>query len=785
MTDTVRRPEGPVARAGEDIAPPAAPAHGRHPGDALRIALGATVVAVAMLAVQRDRLSTFEGDLFRLVNDLPSQLSPVPVVVIQAAALGAGTVTVLVARRHRRAALDVVVAGTVAWSAAGAVADVVRRPRPTGLLTDVQRFDGLGLGFVSGPAAVAAAIVAAAGPYLPRRWRRLAWTLPWAVGIAQVYEGAHLPLDVVGGVALGWAVGATVHLTLGAPRPVPGVDEAAAVLRRAGIGTSDVRPVPGAHRGSFPFVATVGGRRLFVKLLDPEPRDRDLLYRAARFLAVRDVRDETALLAPSDQAHREAAMLLLVAAQGARVPAVLGIEHDRDRVWLVEDDLGGADLGRLPTGSVTDEVLRGTWDQLARIHEAGVAHRDLVASNVVVDDDGLVWIVDLGQATSGAPVRLLDNDVAELLATTTLLVGPERAVAAAVAVLGRPAVARALPELHALALTAETRRRLRASPDGLRRLRQQVAVGTGIDLALVEPFRIRSGLYPVATLVSAIGAVAGLVIVAGPAEVGAALTSPGPRWLGLAVVALAAAEVSRAGGIVAALDRRLAIGRTVVARLSALSAAVLAGRRAGRDELVGYLERSGVPRADGRLGLRTAHRARLVVGSLASAAALWAHWRQDVELSLPDHLAWLLLLGAAAGAVQVATGRPQWTRPTDDGDRPSPRSVDLAVLAVAATAEMLARVVVTVAATAAMGAGAPIAGVVLTHLVCNGLAGRGPSAGAPGTGEVVMTIGLAAFGAPLAPAVAAALASRALLVWVPVAVGLLVRRGPLRRRLAP
>jgi uncharacterized membrane protein YbhN (UPF0104 family) len=104
---------------------------------------------------------------------------------------------------------------------------------------------------------------------------------------------------------------------------------------------------------------------------------------------------------------------------------------------------------------------------------------------------------------------------------------------------------------------------------------------------------------------------------------------------------------------------------------------------------------------------------------------------------------------------------------------------------VAATAEMLARVVVTVAATAAMGAGAPIAGVVLTHLVCNGLAGRGPSAGAPGTGEVVMTIGLAAFGAPLGPAVAAALASRALLVWVPVAVGLLVRRGPLRRRLAP
>jgi uncharacterized membrane protein YbhN (UPF0104 family) len=48
-----------------------------------------------------------------------------------------------------------------------------------------------------------------------------------------------------------------------------------------------------------------------------------------------------------------------------------------------------------------------------------------------------------------------------------------------------------------------------------------------------------------------------------------------------------------------------------------------------------------------------------------------------------------------------------------------------------------------------------------------------------------MTIGLASFGTPPAPAVAAALASRTLLVWAPVAVGLLIRRGPLRRRLAP
>ena len=37
------------------------------------------------------------------------------------------------------------------------------------------------------------------------------------VALSRVYVGAHLPLDVVGGAALGVAVAAGVHLTLGGP----------------------------------------------------------------------------------------------------------------------------------------------------------------------------------------------------------------------------------------------------------------------------------------------------------------------------------------------------------------------------------------------------------------------------------------------------------------------------------------------------------------------------------------------------------------------------------------
>jgi membrane-associated phospholipid phosphatase len=49
-----------------------------------------------------------------------------------------------------------------------------------------------------------------------------------AVFFTRMYVGAHLPLDMVGGAALGLAVGAAVRLLLGVPVPDAGPAEAAA-----------------------------------------------------------------------------------------------------------------------------------------------------------------------------------------------------------------------------------------------------------------------------------------------------------------------------------------------------------------------------------------------------------------------------------------------------------------------------------------------------------------------------------------------------------------------------
>ena len=75
--------------------------------------------------------------------------------------------------------------------------------------------DAAGLGYLSGHAAVAVALGCTALPHLGPAGRAIALTAVPLVGLTRIYVGAHLPLDVAGGVALGLAVEATAELILG------------------------------------------------------------------------------------------------------------------------------------------------------------------------------------------------------------------------------------------------------------------------------------------------------------------------------------------------------------------------------------------------------------------------------------------------------------------------------------------------------------------------------------------------------------------------------------------
>jgi undecaprenyl-diphosphatase len=179
-------------------------------GARARTLAGLALLGGTLVPIERDRVGRREQRTFRAINRLPDRLYRPAWPVMQLGALGAApaTAAVAVAAGNRPLGIRLCAVGTAAWAVAKVVKRVVRRGRPVSLLTGVRTRgrEASGLGYLSGHAAVATALTAAAFPELGRRGRRVALALATLVGLSRIYVGAHLPLDVAGGAALGLLV---------------------------------------------------------------------------------------------------------------------------------------------------------------------------------------------------------------------------------------------------------------------------------------------------------------------------------------------------------------------------------------------------------------------------------------------------------------------------------------------------------------------------------------------------------------------------------------------------
>jgi uncharacterized membrane protein YbhN (UPF0104 family)/tRNA A-37 threonylcarbamoyl transferase component Bud32 len=460
-------------------------------------------------------------------------------------------------------------------------------------------------GFPEFRMAGAVAVFAVAGPELVRPARVLSFWLVGVAGLGAMVLGTGLPSQVLGAIALGLGVAALVRLAFGSAAGVPSTDRVRTSLASLGVVTDSLRISERQRVGSAEyFGVSADGSPMKVRVLGRDAQDTQRLVRRARLLAYRDP-PRSAPIGRLEQVEHEAVATLFAAQAGVRVPEVIAVGlGPEDDALLVTRQPDIAPLELSTPDEVSDEILEDLCQQVARLHAAGISHGRLNTSNVLVTADGPM-LVDLSAATLGAPESLLDIDIAELLVSCTVLVGPERALSQAVGAGWTDSIARVLPYLQGAALTPHVRDLARTHEVGLKDLRAAAATATGTELPEIAPlYRIR--LKDLALMAALI--LAAYLLIAQLADIGLGtiadeLAEADLLWV---IVALVIAQstfvpsgISVRGGVATPLPLLPCIVLQSALKFITLTVPSSAGRVATN---LRCLQRMGAPRAEAIAG---------------------------------------------------------------------------------------------------------------------------------------------------------------------------------------
>jgi hypothetical protein len=453
----------------------------RSPVDLLRLVTAVVLTALVFAAnwLFGDTLVTFAAELLAGLSALPQWLVTVVVSgsrLLAVALLVAGAVAV-VRSGSWRPVPPVLVAAVVAaaltallgvFDAASADAPV-RVDEPLGPLTDP------GFPTTAGLAAAAAATTAAA-PWLPRRWRWAGWVAVFGLAIARSLA-TPASLETVAALLLGWVAGAAAVVAFGGPMRRPRGAAVAAGLADVGVPLARLEQASLDARGSTPYFAeAASGGRLFVKALGEDERSADRLFRLYRRVVPHDLADERPFTTLRRAVEHEALVALAARSLGVRTPRLVAFAHAEPNGYvLAYQAVEGRSLDRVAPEEVTDETLAAVWAQVSDLRAHRIAHRDLRLANIFLAADGEVWLIDFGFAELAASDVLLATDLAELVASSALQVGPERAVSRAGASVGPDALRGALDRLHPWALSGATRTALQERGGLLDDLRARIA----------------------------------------------------------------------------------------------------------------------------------------------------------------------------------------------------------------------------------------------------------------------------------------------------------------------
>ncbi len=468
------------------FAVPATPQRFRRPTDVVLLVLSLALITITALAV--DDPGDSERNLANTLANLPGWLDffwRIAYDTIQIWAVGIG-VLALVRRRWsllRDWALSIVVTvgGVVfiGWLVAGDV--------PT--LTDSIGAAGGAGSFPSVAVAVGAATITVASPHFVSPLRTAGRWLIATAWFATVALDLGAPGAGMTALAIGWAAGALVHLVVGSPDATMSLQYLGEALRSIGVDAT-ATSVEARNGVIVAKARTPDDRILDVQVHGRDSWDSQFLVKIWRLVVYRSG-GSNVTVNRRHQIEHQAYLTLYAQREGALVTPLVAASMDRrsDALFVVERMGTAFGSGDEP---IEDALLASSWRSLGRLHDAGICHGGITPDKLQVAD-GEVYIggFDRARIELSETARRLDD--AQLLTSTAVAVGIDRAVASAAEALSPDILTATTTFVQSAAMLPSLRKRANEADLDIDDLRKAAIVAVGAeeqDLQAIRRFSI-------------------------------------------------------------------------------------------------------------------------------------------------------------------------------------------------------------------------------------------------------------------------------------------------------
>jgi uncharacterized membrane protein YbhN (UPF0104 family) len=597
-------------------------------------------------------------------------------------------------------------------------------------------------------------------------------------------SGGVTALALVASALLGWIVGLIAHLAWGVATNRPPGTEVAEALLRCGLNITRLELIESAPGAGRQYAGSGPTGRLNVRVLDRDTFGTAAGRRLLRRLRLRGPSTRGPSLTVRAAVEHHALMALAVARAGVKAPELLAAaEVGPFAAVLAYRAPQGQALDIERAHRLTDADLAAFWQVLSLLQQAQIAHRGLSLENLVLDERGSAGLSATGTGDIAAADLSLRIDVAQLLTTLALLVGPQRAVASGVSSLGSQAIVRALPLVQKVAMSGSTRSALRDHKGLLRQIRELV-----LELAPEgepsQPIELRR-LTP-RTLVTVLGGgIAAYLLLTQLAQVNIGQILSTAQWgWALAVVGFTALSITGASLVITgAVTARLRFVRTYLTQLAVAFSGLVAPSAIGNIALnMRYLQRAGVDPAvaGGSVGLAqlaqfSSYFLLLLLSSVLAGTGPRASFTPPLPaiIGLIVGVAFLLLALAVPASRRLVIGRflPLVRRvvPRVVAIFQDPRKV--VTLFSGALLLDISFVAALTCATRAFGATPSIPAVAVVYFAGAIIGSAVPTPGGLGGVEAALSAGLVAVGLNPGIAVSSVLLFRLCTYWLPIPFG--------------